>query len=140
MVVIVSLLWPLIRSVRSISAKDEEEMGAVLMYWVILAFPMGIVLVLDVLPFVGRAVALIPFLSEISFLVLLWLLLPMTDGVSVFYHMLVKVLDRYVKVSTPGLVTEEQKGLLRSIPGIFSFPFFFSFLFFPPLFFFPFFH
>ena len=117
--VLVSLGWPLIRSVRSITKKDEEEMGAVLMYWVILAFPVGISLALDVLPFVGTMIGMIPFFSEICFLVLLWLLLPITDGVSVFYNLLVKLLDRYVKVS-PTVVTEEQRGFLtRALPGVY---------------------
>jgi hypothetical protein len=118
MVVLVALIWPLKSSLQSLQSEDTPSMSCNVMYWIILAVSLSVSIILNLLPFVGRGLAFIPFKEEISFLFLLWLLLPWTNGVNVFYGMMISFLDRYVKVKHTAALTQDQQNIiLRTLRG-----------------------
>ena len=119
-VVIFALIMPLFKSVRAIEMDEQDDKRRMLMYWVVLSIPVSLQLLMDIVPFANTIVSYIPLKEQVSFLVLLWLLLPWTDGVSILYNLFLPILSRFISVPETAVpVTAEQRAfLVRMLIGM----------------------
>jgi hypothetical protein len=113
LLVVLTLLYPLKASVDAVNTADKKEMGQWLMYWVILAILFSLHMLLNIFMIADFILAYVPRKEQLVFVVLLWLLLPWTDGIAWLYGMLLRLMDRFVRIPQQNIINNEQKTILQ---------------------------
>jgi len=120
-VAFLAVVVPYIQSYRALERNiDPARRLTCVMFWTIAAVPLALVLVADNLPFASMVLSAIPRRTEMSFVALLWLLLPWTDGVSVCYRGLRVAMKRYgPSFQPPVRVSQDQRNfIVRTLIGM----------------------
>lgn len=90
MTVIITVVYPSIKSIKALESRESDDDKVWLTYWCVF----GIFTVID--EFGGIVLSLIPFYFYIKLGFFLWLMLPQTRGASKIYTIILKpILDQH---------------------------------------------